>query len=167
MLACSDRPTEMAPRSTPASVSPSTEAGEAAALTGTGSPEGCPVTRAVPPSAVPEAASKPILDGSSNPELARAQLSMYGNDAIWVTIPRGRVSPMDVKLPTVRLIEGALTASGRRIDGPAPPAEFAIPEGYGAIGFQALGIRFPTPGCWEVTQRVADQELRFTLWVEG
>ena len=128
-----------------------------------GSPDGCAVTLAVPPSAVPEEASRPILAGSSNPELTRAQLSMYGNDAMWVTIPRE--AQLDTKLGTVRLIPGQLTATGRRLDSPAPPAEFVIPDGYGPIGFQAVGVRFPTPGCWEVTHRLADRELRFTISV--
>jgi hypothetical protein len=74
---------------------------------------------------------------------------------------------LDIKLGTVRLIPGALSASARRLDAPSPPPEFVIPDGYGPSGFQAFGIRFPSSGCWEVTQRVADRELRFTLRVEG
>ena len=88
---------------------------------------------------------------------------MYGNDAMWVTVPRD--AQLDTKMPTVRLISGTLSASARRLDSPAPPAEFHIPDGYGPIGFQAVGVRFPTPGCWEVTQRLADRQLRFTLLV--
>jgi len=160
IFACGEQPAGVAPSAAPASVTSSTEAPTATTAPGIGTVEGCPVTLAVPASSVPEAASKPILDGSSNPELTRAQLSMYGNEAIWVTIPRGGVSPMDVTLPTVRLLPGALSASARRLDGPASAAEFVIPDGYGPVGFQAFGILFPIGGCWEVTQR-------FTLWVEG
>ena len=168
MFACSEPPAEVAPSSGPASDATSTEPPIVTVGPGATSPlEGCPVTRPGPSSTVPEAASELILDGSSNPELARARLSMHGNDAIWVVIPAGGVAQLDVKLGTVRLIPGALSASARRLDGPARPAEFVIPDGYGPIGFQAFGIRFSEVGCWEVTQRVAAKELRFTLWVEG
>jgi hypothetical protein len=43
----------------------------------------------------------------------------------------------------------------------APPLRSHIPAGYGDIGFQATGIIFPTPGCWEVTGRVGNASLTF------
>ncbi|MBI4306644.1 MAG: hypothetical protein HY678_10040 [Chloroflexi bacterium] len=99
---------------------------------------------------------------------------MYGNDAIWVVIPRNGVTKgvqrdegIFDEFLTVRLVQGRLTAEGRRLDGPAPPPHFGIPDGYGTIGFQAFGVTFPTPGCWEITQRVDGKELRFVVRVEG
>jgi hypothetical protein len=121
----------------------------------------------VPTASIPPAAAQPILAGSSHPELARDNLSMVGNDALWVTIPRTGVAPLDVKLPAVRLVPGTLSASARRLDGPAPAALFVIPDGYGPSGFQAAGVTFPEAGCWEITYSVAGQDLRFTLLVEG
>ena len=54
---------------------------------------------------------------------------------------------------------------GRRLDGDAPALEASIPDGYGNTGFQATGLSFPTPGCWEVTGRVGEASLTFVTWV--
>jgi hypothetical protein len=51
----------------------------------------------------------------------------------------------------------------RRLDGPAPPGEGVGPAGYGAVGFQASAVRFPTVGCWEITARLDSRELRFVV----
>jgi len=57
-----------------------------------------------------------------------------------------------------------LDIDGRRLDGPAPPLEATIPDGYsGAI--QASGLVFPTEGCWEVTARASNRVLRFVVLV--
>jgi len=65
-----------------------------------------------------------------------------------------------------RLVKGRLTIEGRRLDNPAPPLHSIIPDGYGEIGFQASGLVFPTPGCWEVTGRIGDKSLTFVTLVE-
>ena len=39
------------------------------------------------------------------------------------------------------------------------------PGGYGETGFQASYVIFPTPGCWEVTGRVADASVTFVTRV--
>ncbi len=57
-----------------------------------------------------------------------------------------------------RLVKGRLTIEGRRLS--------IIPDGYGEIGFQASGLVFPTPGCWEVTGRIGDKSLTFVTLVE-
>ena len=99
---------------------------------------------------------------------------MYGNDALWVVIPTdGTVRPggdssrgIKAKFPTVRLRPGTLSATAARLDGAAPPAEVHIPDGY-YTSFQAFGVTFPTPGCWQITERVADSELQFVVRVIG
>jgi len=58
----------------------------------------------------------------------------------------------------------ALTLEGRRLDGEAAPMRADIPEGYSGA-FQATGLIFPTPGCWEVTGRVNDSRLTFVTEV--
>ena len=73
---------------------------------------------------------------------------------------------LSMKFMWWRLRKGQLTIGGRRLDGPAPPLRAHIPAGYGDIGFQATGVIFPTPGCWEVTGRVGDGSLTFVVWVE-
>ena len=72
---------------------------------------------------------------------------------------------LEMKFPWWRLIQGQLTIEGRRLDGPAPHLRADIPQGYGDIGFQATGLIFPTPGCWEVTGRVGNGRLTFVTQV--
>jgi hypothetical protein len=64
-----------------------------------------------------------------------------------------------------RGVRGRLGIEGRRLDAPAPPLRAEVPEGYGEFGFQASSLIFPTPGCWEVTARVADTTLTFVTRV--
>jgi hypothetical protein len=64
-----------------------------------------------------------------------------------------------------RYIKGQLTIDGHRLDGSAPPLRAHIPAGYGDIGFQATGLIFPTPGCWEATGHVENGHLTFVTRV--
>lgn len=130
----------------------------------------CPVTRPVPPDQVPETVKNVIRAGSSEPTKVAFD-DWYGNDALWVALPPGAkiVKPpseeLSEKFPWVRLIQGDLTIEGRRLDGPAGPARPSVPSGYGVSGFQASGIAFPTEGCWEITGKIARQELTFIVEV--
>lgn len=101
----------------------------------------------------------------------------YGNAALWTNLwmwgeyvvpvpdshvqPDGSLGPM--KWAWYRFIQGDLTIEGRRLDGEAPPLRGSIPGGYGDIGFQPVGIIFPTGGCWEITGRVDGQALTFVV----
>jgi hypothetical protein len=50
---------------------------------------------------------------------------------------------------------GKLRVTGKRLDAEAPPLNAHIPTGYANTwGFQASGLYFPTPGCWQVVARV-------------
>ncbi len=124
---------------------------------------------------------------STHPNTTRApdeteQPGGYQNDALWtsltmwsgepgiVNVPLdGRVEPSgaiaDMKWAWFRLIPGALTIDGRRLDGPAPPLTAHVPDGYGDSGFQVSGITFPTAGCWEITGHVAGASLTFVVLV--
>lgn len=62
--------------------------------------------------------------------------------------------------------KGHITISGRRLDGAAPPLTGGVPSDYGSVGFQATGIDFPTPGCWEVTVHSGNAALTFVTLVE-
>jgi hypothetical protein len=53
-----------------------------------------------------------------------------------------------------------LVIAGRRLDASAPSVEAHIPCCY-KTGFQAVGLFFPTEGCWEVTAKSGDSELQF------
>lgn len=102
----------------------------------------------------------------------------YGNGKLWTLLwwPDGTLNyppvgpgiiladgSLQVKVGWVRGVKGRLTIEGRRLDGHGPPLRAWIPEGYGDIGFQATGVIFPTPGCWEVTGRVQEARLTFVV----
>lgn len=72
---------------------------------------------------------------------------------------------LGMKFGWQRGVRGKLTIEGRRLDAPAPPLRSEVNNGYGDIGFQASYVIFPTPGCWEVTGRVADASLTFVTRV--
>lgn len=125
----------------------------------------CPVTQ--PNGDVPP--------GSGNPDYVGG----YGSDALWTNLWMWGEGPVRVapdparagetvgpgKWAWYRYVPGRLTIEGKRLDAPAPPLQAAIPDGYGALGFQVSGISFPTPGCWEVTGRVGDASLTFVVLV--
>jgi hypothetical protein len=101
---------------------------------------------------------------------------MFGNEALSVALqPNGRVvakrdshdGSMGMKFMWWRGVKGKLQITGRRLDAPAKPARADVPDGYGDQGFQASGVVFPTPGCWEVTGSVGRDRLTFVTEVVG
>jgi hypothetical protein len=104
---------------------------------------------------------------------------IYGNDALDVVLNPGsrfvfkpggagfvdRDGALGIKVGWERRKKGLLQVSGRRLDGPASPARAYLYD-YGDIGFQPIYLVFPTPGCWEITGRVADASLTFVALVE-
>lgn len=98
-------------------------------------------------------------------------VTWYGNDALWVGLSRGYgghwyALPDGMKLLWWRDVPGPLAITGRRLDAPAPPLRAHIPAGYGpGRGIQSTSLSFPTPGCWEVTGRVGQAELRLIIEV--
>jgi hypothetical protein len=69
------------------------------------------------------------------------------------------------KLGWWRGAAGGLEITGKRTDADAPPLRADIPDGYGPTRFQATGITFASAGCWDVTGRVDDEQLTFTVLV--
>jgi hypothetical protein len=125
----------------------------------------------VAPDRVPETVKRVIRAGSSEPTKVTFN-DWYGNDVLWVALPPGAkiLKPpgegLSEMFPWVRLIHGNLTIEGRRLDDASGPARLSVPSGYGVgSGFQASGIAFPTEGCWEVTGKIARQELSFVVEV--
>lgn len=57
-----------------------------------------------------------------------------------------------------------LEVTGRRLDSKASPLEICIPCCY-TTGFQVTGMRFPAAGCWEITAKAGNSELRFIIKV--
>ena len=72
---------------------------------------------------------------------------------------------LGMKFGWCRGVRGRLSIEGRRLDAPALPLRAEIHDGYGDFGFQATYVVFSTPGCWEVTGRVADASLTFVTTV--
>lgn len=101
---------------------------------------------------------------------------LHGNGELWTALwPDGvvRIPPehvqadgtLGMKWPWWRGVSGPLTITGRRLDAPAAPLRAHIPDGYGETGFQATGLEFTSPGCWEVTGHVGDATLTFVTLV--
>jgi len=64
--------------------------------------------------------------------------------------------------------EPALTVTGKRLDGEAPPLVASkATNAYAAdIGSAMLvGVDIPTAGCWEITGQYGEQELSFVVQV--
>ena len=136
----------------------------------------CPVTAPAAPETVPEAVAAftiggMILPSGMTPPPLR---TMYGNAAIWVDLGtidgtlRGVVGPgghLGAKFPTFRLINGSLTVSASRLDGPGtvPSTQVDPSDSYGTSGFVPVGVDFPSPGCWSITETVPGHGLEFVV----
>jgi hypothetical protein len=85
---------------------------------------------------------------------------------IWAgTVPEGGWTSDDGhKTYWVRPQGTRLVITGRRLDLEAAPLEARIPCCY-PTGFQIVGLRFPSEGCWEVHATAGDHELRFVTRV--
>ena len=62
-----------------------------------------------------------------------------------------------------RSIAGNLRIDGRRLDRTAPALRAEVPSGYGAWGFEPVGLLFPSMGCWKVTARIGDRRLAYVV----
>jgi hypothetical protein len=59
-------------------------------------------------------------------------------------------------------VPGGFTVEGTRLDASGPP----LTASYAEQGtFYPGGVRFPTPGCWEVTGSIADHSLSVVMLV--
>lgn len=83
----------------------------------------------------------------------------YGEEAQWL-----RATEEGVKVGWYRPAGATLEIMGRRLDGAAPPLHADIPCCY-PTRFQATGLVFPTPGCWEVSATAAESALHFIVQV--
>lgn len=75
-------------------------------------------------------------------------------------------SPGRMKTYWVRPQGTQLIITGRRLDAPADPVDAWVPCCY-PTGFQIVGLRIPTEGCWEVHAKAGQHELRFVTLVKS
>lgn len=94
----------------------------------------------------------------------------FGDGKLWVWVPGGKLylapdsdGRLSEKFGWWREVPGTLTIEGHRLDARAPWLNASVPDGYGPTGFQATGITFPTPGCWEITGHVGSESLTFVV----
>jgi hypothetical protein len=111
-----------------------------------------------------------LPNGSTPPGEAASPLN-HGESGIWtvlwpdgtVIVPPDNVDAAGVlwtKFPWWRGpgVVGPLKLWGRALPSGAMVLS-DIPDGYGSTGFQASGLGFPTPGCYEITAIVGDARL--------
>lgn len=118
-------------------------------------------------------------NGSTPPGESVPSVFHHGEGGLWTGLwPDGKVvfahngpghilpdGSMSMKFWWWRGVEGQLKITGRRLDGEAPQLRASVPHGYGATGFQATAIIFPTEGCWEVTGIAGQASLTFVTLV--
>src|SRR5215472_4038548 len=126
------------------------------AKTGANSAPYRPAAHPAPPVTLADARRCPVTIGHPVPSrlwwhtLLFGAGRAYGNDSLWVgglwpngviIMTRDDVGPhgqLGMKFGWYRLTNGYLTITGRRLDGPAPPASgLTFPGSYGLTGFNA------------------------------
>lgn len=165
----------LTPTATPTSVPPAVPTATQVrppAVTGslvpTVPPTSCPVT---PPPDPPFAPSVPIKLWGGH--------SWFGSEALWTQSPSNGIWATPRQMAKFfwwrqgydwqTETQPHLTVTGRRLDGPAPPAESGrATNAYnpGDIGSAMLvGFTLPTSGCWEITGRYEGATVSFVVWV--
>jgi hypothetical protein len=136
-------------------------------------PASCHVTLPSPSNGSPSSFVPAIKYGIGSD----ARVAVFGSDQLWTVLPidgtwRGFLPTKagdyaySNKLPwggTFSYKDGPLMVRGRRLDGPAPSFTEIEPISW-EREFMG-GINIPVFGCWEVTGRHKDHELRFVIWV--
>lgn len=135
----------------------------------------CSVTLPTPTPLTPP----PTAKTGPNPDLvfsAGPGSFLYGNDDLIVMLPNdGILHPSDtsrglvggVKFPWWRIAHGTLVIATQRLDAVSVPLSADVPSGYGDTGFQVSGLRFPSPGCWQVSGTIDGKTLAFVVNVAG
>jgi len=132
------------------------------------SANGCPVS--------PRVADYPS-DGPhvNNAWYANADRTIWATFWGWDFVRRGSDEPDSKtgyepgqKVLWYKPTDYALTVTGRRTDGAAPPLVYDIardPRPRGPI--QPSRVYFPAPGCWEINAKAGSSELRFVVLVKS
>lgn len=152
-------------------------------------PATAPVTSA--PSGLPTDPSASVTDcpitvghpGTQPPALFNPEIlpvsyvdTWFGNDAIWIRLPKEGVIPASVdqdklrisaKFPWWRVLAGQLEVSAARFGTNVRlDAGVGTVSEYGPTGFVPSGLVFDRPGCWEITGSLQGRSLTFIASVE-
>jgi hypothetical protein len=119
----------------------------------------CPVT--TPVLADPPEPTQPA--GMSRDPLGLSWWYVSDDGLLWTEAVPYRQTGGE-KVLWLKPIGATLTVTGRRLDGNTPPLDADVPSGYGG-DYQASAVFFPSAGCWEVTARADESELRFVTLV--
>jgi hypothetical protein len=124
----------------------------------------CPVTRPIP---VPASFAERLFGSAAAFGNEDLWVGGIGRDGVIVADPRMVAADGTIgwKLGWWRVTPGDLSITGRRLDSDAAPLRATVPDGYGASGFQATGVDFPTGGCWEITGVAGGAPLSFVTFV--
>lgn len=116
-------------------------------------------------------AQTPRASHSPTPYLANLSHSWWERDRIWMGVAgafhgQGFVAlPKGQKIGWYRDRPGTIRLSARRLDGHSGTFSSDVPSGYGPIGFQASGVKFSAPGCWQLTATVGKRASTFVVRV--
>jgi len=97
-----------------------------------------------------------------------------GEGALWLLVNRRAFTPVfDVegdqwalrKVVWYRRRGGVIAIIERRAGATQRVADELPADGYGETGFRPSSLRFPRGGCWHVTARLHDSEVRFDVRV--
>ena len=126
------------------------------------------VQRAVAADKAASCPETPIVEADAPREDGVGPLSgtwhMNADRSIWALHQVWRAGIAN-KEPWIRPARIQLVITGRRLDGTAPPLKATVAGSY-LTRFQATGMEFPVAGCWEVTGRAGNKELRFVTDVK-
>lgn len=139
-------------------------------------PEFCPATK---PPALPFVPPAPYPDkaGPNSFWIGTNQLWIgLRRDGTWASLPHWPDGTYRQKLfwwqqgyTWRRDPQPPLKVTGKRLDSPAPPIQSEVSHGWTGDDpdhpFIVNGINLTGLGCWEITGRLDDAELRFVVWV--
>lgn len=131
----------------------------------------CPVTKAPEPPFVPPAPYAQARGRSFDLGTAKLWVTVYSDP--WRNLP---LWPEGYRQKIVWWSEGynaradpkpAISISGRRLDGSAPPMVVTGANGsWTNVDFIMSGVNFPTKGCWEIKGAFKGAEVTFIVSVE-
>lgn len=125
-------------------------------------PATCPVSDAVVTADPGQSPESPLRGGP----LGTGPWFQSPDGKVWAPANKAGSPVWGMKQIWLKPVGSTLEVRGRRLDAEAPPMKASIPCCYPG-DFQALGLIFPTNGCWEVEGRADGSILRFVVQVSG